>query len=298
MAYALRQFGSILLPEYKEQGQSDNMGTGLALTSWQQLPNGTYFDNYAGLERRPQGIRPLTKEGLLIGSSHAAIETQIDNLRRNIGVRDKLTVQFHSGRLRWQYAVLRQVDIAAELFRGYVLPVQLTFETAAQHWYELIQGVEGWTIGDGSFSLGDGTAGLGQSDYVYTIDATDAYKTDINLVHAGNIPATNLMITVTAGSTNLTQVTVRNQTSSAAISPLAWSWTYDATILAGESLVVDCGASSVFNDGDDAFADFDPNRKAQWLRLEAEATNNIWVRAYGNSNLDATISFRWFDHYA
>lgn len=296
MAYTLRQFGSILLPEYKEEGQSDNMGTGLALTSWQQLPNGTYFDNYAGVERRPQGIRPRTKEGLLIGSSHEAIETQIDNLRKHIGVRDKLTVQFMSGRLRWQYAVLRQVDIAAELFRNFTVPAQLTFETAAQHWYELIRGVEGWTVGDDSFTLGDGTAGLGQNDFVFTINGNGSARF-FSLTHNGNIPATNLIITVTAGTTNLTQVDLQNVTSDAATAN-DWICQYTSTILAGESLVIDCGAQTVLNDGDNAYADFSATHRGQWMRLEAEAVNSVRVVAYGNSNLDATISFRWFEHYA
>lgn len=296
MAYALRQFGSILLPEYKEDGNADNLGTGLARTSWQELPNGTYFDNYYGVERRPQGIRPLTKEGVLIGDDATAIRTQIDALRKNIGVRDKLTVQFFDGVLRWQWAVLKEVNTEAALLKGRAMPVQLTFETAAQHWYQLVQGTEGWTIGDDSFLLGDGTAAIGQSDYVYTIDGNGSARF-FSLVHSGNIPATNLQITVTAGTTNLTQVDIQNVTSDGATAN-DWIIQYTGTILAGESLVIDCGALTVLNDGDDAFADLSATAKAQWMRLEAEATNSIKVTAYGNTNLDATISFRWFDHYA
>lgn len=305
MAYALRQFGSILLPEYKEDGNADNLGTGLARTSWQELPNGTYFDNYYGVERRPQGIRPLTKEGVLIGDDATAIRTQIDDLRKNIGVRDKLTVQFFDGVLRWQWAVLKEVNTEAALLKGRAMPVQLTFETAAQHWYQYVQGTEAWTVGDDSFLLGDGTAAIGQSDYVYTLTVDGGGVGQlIELTHNGNIPATNLTITVTAGTEDITYLRILQYTSTLLYSGTWEIYYHDDNVThlpilaSGESLVIDCGAMTVLNDGDDAFADFGPTKKAQWLRLEPETTNQIYVYVDGNSGADSTISFSWYDHYA
>lgn len=298
----IRQFGDLLIPQKKEfgVGQEDNLGTGRALTSWQQLPDGTYFDNYHGVERRPQGVRPVTKEGVVYGANATEIEDTIDYLRAHIGVMDKLTVAMRSGDLRWQWAVLKEVDTPAPSGRPTAVPLQLTWGTAAQHWFGLVNNADGWTIGDGSFSLGDGTAEVGQNSYTYTING-NASNRYFDLVHNGNIPATNLLVTVTAGSTNLTQVVVESVAASAATG-IDWIVTWLGTLVAGDELVIDCGASNITNDGADAYGGLTWNAPG-WLRLEANRngtpkTNSMRVFVVGNTNLDATISFEWYDHYA
>ena len=298
MPYSIRQFGTLVLTEYKESGQSDNLGTGAALTSWQQLPNGTFFDNYYGVERRPQGIRPLTKEGVLFGETAESIESQIDAIRAYIGVRDRLTVQFRSGVLRWQWAVLKEVNTAAELGRALTVPIQLTFETAAQHWYEIVQGI-GWIVGDLSMHLGDGTGELGQQSYTYVLNSAGTMT--FTLPHAGNIPATNIKATITAGTVGILALVIKNVTSSDLLSAnwqVNWDVGSEDGITPGKHLVIDCGASNITLDGENSFAPFTATHKAQWLRLEKGADNEIQVTITGNANLDGTITFEWYDHYA
>lgn len=297
----IRQFGDMLLPQKKEfgAGQQDNLGTGRALTSWQQLPDGTFFDNYHGVERRPQGIRPVTKEGVLYAETAAEIESTIDYLRAHIGVMEKLTVQMRSGDLRWQWAVLKEVDSPAPSGRPTSVPLQLTWETAAQQWFGLVNG-DGWSVGDDTFLLGDGTAELGQQSFTYTINGNGSNRF-FSLTHNGNIPATNLLVTVTAGSTNLSQVTIESVAASAATG-VDWIVTYLGTVAAGDSLVIDCGAQNITNDGNDAYSGLTWVAPG-WLRLEANRdgtprTNSMRVFVVGNTNLDATVSFEWYDHYA
>ena len=304
----IRQFGELLVPQKKEfgAGQEDNLGTGRALTSWQQLPDGTFFDNYYGVERRPQGIRPVTKEGVIYGADADEIEDTIDYLRAHIGAMDKLTVQMRSGDLRWQWAVFKEVDTPAPSGRPTAVPMQLTWETAAQHWYGLVNTGDGWTVGDDSFTLGDGTAELGQNSYTYTLTVdSGSIPQNFNLTHRGNIPATNLIIRVTAGTTDITYLRIRQVTSTLAYGP--WEIYYYQSglppiLAAGETLVIDCGALNITNDGDDAYADLFWDWP-QWLRLEANRDgtpklNQIYVYVDGNANADATVSFEWYDHYA
>lgn len=301
----IRQFGEMLIPQKKEFGasQEDNLGTGRALTSWQQLPDGTFFDNYYGVERRPQGVRPVTKEGVLYAETAAEIEVAIDEMRAYIGVMDKLTVQMRSGDLRWQWAVLKEVDTPAPSGRPTAVPLQLTWETAAQYWFGLVNSGDGWSVGDDTFSLGDGTAELGQNSYTYTLTVDGGATAQvIELTHNGNIPATNLVVRVTAGTDDITYLRILQFTSTQAY-PGTWQIYYhdeNVTHLpilnAGDTLVIDCGALNITNDGADAYADLYWTFP-QWLRLEPGA-NTLWVFVDGNANADATISFEWYDHYA
>lgn len=290
LPYAIRQFGTLLVPQHRESGQEDNLGTGRALTSWQQLPNGTYFDNYSGVARRPQGIRPITKEGVLYAATALEIEDTIDDLRAYLGVRDELTVRYRSGQLRWQHAVLIDVNTPARSGRALSVPLQLTWETVAQHWYKLKQLPATWVVGDQSFQLGDGTTGLGQASQ--SAELTLPGATTVTLTHAGNIPATNLVITVTATHAALTGITIANAAT-------GHSLAYAGTVALGDSLIIDCGAMNITNDGADAYTGLTPSNRAVWMRLAAESDNVFTITpTSASSGLVGSIGFAWYDHYA
>jgi hypothetical protein len=58
MAYVISMFDGLALSPYIQRGDSQDIGTGAALTSFLQLPGGGYYDNYRD-RISPQGIRPL-----------------------------------------------------------------------------------------------------------------------------------------------------------------------------------------------------------------------------------------------
>lgn len=299
MAYKIHQFDALVLSDYQQDGDVQNMGTGEALTSFQQLPNGTYYDHY-GSSKSPQGIRPIRKKCVLWGDTTAELREAMDDIRAKIGVRGKLTVQFGDGTLRWQWARLASVDMPEDVDASQVtLTCDMEWITAAQHWYEIINSPEEWTVGDGTWVMGDGTAELGENGTSVTLSATGATGTappaggttqTVNLTHYGNIAATNLIFTITAGSAAITAVKIANGTTGE-------SFYFSASVAAGDVLVVDCGAMSVTNDAVNAYSSFVPGNRARWMTL-ASGANVLTVTVNGNAGVDGTFAIEYYDHFA
>lgn len=289
MAYRLKMFDGLVLPNLQTPDQDQNMGSGSWLTSFQQLPDG-WYDNY-GTRKSPKGIQPITKQCWLVASSRAELKTLRDGLRAKGGNRGRLVVQFEGGALRWTWARMTNTDNPSRPAHGLALPITLIFESVGQIWYELVYSADDWTVGDGTFVVGDGTTELGQNGTEETLTATGGAVQSFTLTHAGNIPAVNLAITVTAGNQSITNLIITNNTT-------GHTFTYAGTIAAGNSLVVDTGAMSVQNNGSDDYANFTPGNKAEWMQLAADSDNDIDVTVTGNGSQNATIAWAWYDHYA
>lgn len=212
MSYRIRMFDTLVLPEERQRDDTQNMGTGSAMTSFSRLPGGGFYDNY-GDRRRPQNIRPITKECLITGSTEADMLTNLDALRAKLGERGKLTVEYGDGSLRWQWAILTDVDTPRR-WVGPILPCRLRFVTAAQHWYGIDNSLEEWTWGDLSWVFGDGTASFG--GYLETETITSNAQT-VSVTHSGNIRARNLFIRITEGATANGTLTITNQTTRQAL---------------------------------------------------------------------------------
>lgn len=299
MAYRIHNFDGLQLSEYLQDGDSQNMGTGEALTKFQQLPNGTFYDFY-GSNQSPQGIRPIQKRCLLSADTSALLKTAMDNVRAKLGVRGKLTVQYDDGTLRWQWARLKTADMEEEWNAAATInPCYMEWVTAAQYWYEIINTPTEWTVGDSTWVLGDGTAETGENGTEETLTATGATGTGppaggttqtINTTHGGNINAINMIWTITVGTNTITAIDFENTTTSE-------SFYFNHAITTGEVLVIDCGAMNVTVDGVNHYADFTPDNRARWMKLVSGA-NAITVTVNGNAAQDATIGLEYYDHYA
>lgn len=194
--YEIISFDGVTVPPYLQRGDEQNMGTGSAQTDFRQIPGGGFY-RMRRTKRSPQGIRPVTKSCVIWGDSAADARAQLDAWRQKIGVYGKLTVRFFDGSQRWQWAELQDVDapVAASV-KGPYVPLSLTWQTAAQYWNGLVY--RAWTVGDGSFVLGDGTAQLGQQDIRFTLDGPKASM--VTVVNNGNIDVTGLVIHYTSDS--------------------------------------------------------------------------------------------------
>ena len=238
MAYQIVAFDGIALSEYLQRTDTQNIGTGMALTSFQQISNG-FFDNY-GARRSPQGIRPITKSCVLMADTNSELLAQFDALRGKIGVRGKLTAEFEDGSLRWQWARLQNMNAPrAATVKGAWLPVELTWITAAQIWYRVIVSPDEWTWGDGTWTFGDGTAAFGESGTSATLTSTDGSEQTFTVSHSGNIDATNVAVTITAGTSGITSWTYVNITQGEYMAG-------DTALATGESVLVNAGSRATY----------------------------------------------------
>lgn len=234
MAYEILLFDGLEVPTYLKRGDSQNMGTGSALIDYLQLPGEGFYDSRRG-KRAPQGIRPVTKSGVMLSSTAAGLRALVDSWRAKIGVRGKLTVRFFDGSLRWQWARLQDVDIPiSNEIKGNWAPFTFTWQTAAQWWYgHIYRG--GWTWGDGSWVFGDGTAVFGEDDYTWDLSST---STSITVNHAGNLRAKNLRIEI-------------DRAVGSAITPQIWNLTTGQVVTPSGSstagtLVLDAGSREAY----------------------------------------------------
>ncbi len=290
MAYVIYQFDGLVVPTAIQGGDEQNMGTGEALSSFQQLPGGGFYDNY-GTAKSPQGIRPITKSGIIHATTAALLVAELDALRVKLGVRGKLTIRMDDGSLRWQWARLTTANLPrpAEA-AGLWLPFDLQWVTAAQVWYGIVASPSEWVWGDGSWIWGDGTVEFGANGTEETLTATGATTQALTLNNGGNINATNVQVTVTAGTATITAITWANATS-------GYSWTWTGTVAVGEALVIDSGSMSVTNDGDNAYSGFTPSHKRIWDYL-VPGDNAITLTVTGNGAVDGTVGVAYYDHFA
>lgn len=190
MAYRVRLFDNLIVPDYVTPVGSHNMGTGNALTSFLPLPGGGYYDNYRDL-RSPQGIRPITVRSSFVGTQ-TLLREQIQSWRALLGERRRLTVEYDDGLLVWQWARLQNVEVE----RGPTaivssIPVVLTWITAAQNWRGVVYGEPEWTWGDDSWVFGDGSAAMGVG--AVTFDLASADET-VTVTQEGDIDAPNVTL--------------------------------------------------------------------------------------------------------
>jgi hypothetical protein len=189
-----------------------NLGTGQALTSFLPLPGGGFYDNYRD-RKSPQGIRPISKSGLFYGS-HDELEEEINAWRALLGVRDKLSVLWDNGAIRWQWARLQSVETPrASDAKGGWLPFTLTWISAAQNWRGVVYDEVDWTWGDDTWVWGDGTAAMGVGNQQFSLTVNNQ---SVTAAHNGNIDAPNLILRFAITGT-WQDVTVVNQTTGQAI---------------------------------------------------------------------------------
>jgi len=174
-------------------------------------------------------------------------------------------------------------------------------------WYGIIVSDTAWVWGDGSWVWGDGTAEFGANGTEEALTATGATggpppggtlpgtTQEVVVTNGGNIPATNVVFTITAGSTTTTDI-IHGVKISNAESGYSWYWT--GTLDISTALIVNCGSMSVTNAGANAYSTFVPSNLATWEAL-AVGTNTFTVTVEGNDvGLAATIAVEYYDHWA
>lgn len=253
----LTQFGAYALPQNNKQDQID---TGSLAGNQVALIDGQAYDHY-GAGVAPEAPATYRVRYEIVASAASTVQTARDAIRALAGARAKLYAQMPDASTRWTWARLTHVGMDRQPDYVCYQPVELTFQVARP----------GWSGTDRSAT--------------WTPAASPLNMTASN---NGNRMVRDATLTVLAGATAISNIRLVCG---------SCDWTYGGTVAAGKSLVIDCAARSVVNNGIDDYKQLALNAGhtvADWLQLPA-AHNPIVVTYSGNAGGDAKFTLVYFD---
>lgn len=271
MTYKLDSFGTFDINLYDSV---DDVGTADSNAALYTLAGGSLFDPL-GSTRAEAIPRTLTKTGQIVGATRDEVYADFNTLRSLRGKRRKLNRVMFSGddpedRVQhWTWARCMSVNrgVGRTHAMQFYLPVSLEFQQLSPVWYGRFRSASGWVLDDGYY-LDDGYF---LDDTGNSFAVTGGTSQDISLTNNGNENVTNAIITLTAGDVALTSLRV--------IGPDTNIY-YGGTIEVNTSVVINCGAFSVKNQGVADYDNFtlDPSHQSRyWLNL-APGTNTVTIQ--------------------
>ncbi len=281
----LTQFKTYTLPAYNKR---DLLGQGNSAGALLDLPGGGAYDAY-GTDQAPEDVLEVSSTFEIIETTASAVQTQYDLIRALRGNVGKLWARMPYLTDRWVTARLARMRMERRREYIYYQPLELAWQIAQPGWNGQAHGA-GWILDDGEV-FDDGLYLDMGGAYVVTLTNGALATTNATIANNGNRTVTDVTITVTAVGDQITSVRF-------ACSPCDWS--YSGTIAAGTSLVVDCGAKSVLNDGTDDYANFQLNPQPSGVQASANwcefAPGNNAVTMTTSSNAATnTVTFSFWD---
>jgi len=257
MGYSFERFGTLVLPAYNRE-----MSQAPAPAVQRIVATAAGAFDADGSGRAAQAFpHPLTIEAIVFEEASADLRSALDALRAAVGTRAYLYRRADDNNLVHR-ALCRlasmEINRSYEQRRAYQ-PVTLQFQQLAA-W----QGAShsAWTLDSGE--LFDDGLTLDTTSYAWSIGSSPTIRSVSN---DGNLPVTDVLFTITAGATGLS-----NPILSGGGMDLRWT----GTIAATKSLVIDCGALSVLNDGANAYSGLalGANHAIEdWCRLQPGSTD-------------------------
>jgi hypothetical protein len=284
MSYALERFGSLTLPTYNPV---IGVGTGKAVLQLLPLPGGSVFD-VLGDEQADVGLERIKARYRLVASSGTDLQSDFNDIKALIGKRDKLYRRQADDEVEWIYARLEDV-IAKRSFKDFTntLDIDLIFAKISENWNGESHGAV-WYLDAGEYF----DTGL---YFDVTGEITlDVSPKSITVNNGGNADVKNCILTITAGSAAITALEIERRDSGDTTT--FEHLDYNGTIAIGDSLVIDCGAFTIENDGVDDYDNLDLGSSHQtddWFNL-IPGNNTIRVTKTGGST-DSTILFTFSD---
>lgn len=271
MAYRLEKFGSTLLPT--AQAVSDNHAAP-AVSLVRNLPGGGIYDYY-GTSAAPLEGQRLKVKGMLYAATAAARKTAFQNLRARVGEYDTLYRLWDDGSTRETIpARLLKCNSSRSYEDANVFPVDLEFQTLADHW--------------------DGVAVTNSMTTVNLTSAGASAHTP-TLANNGDADVKDIVLTIDVNSGELTRVDVVITSIAAAV----WFyWSGSAT--SNDQLVIDCGKQSITLDGADEYDNFayiGTPSISEWAIIEANdsasSTITFTTTTAVNVDMDITYNHAW-----
>lgn len=279
MPYSIERFGTVILPTLSTLA---DIGTGPSRAILIELPSGGWFDGY-GDQQAPRGNHRISKRGEILDTDAEALLDAYNALMALRGKRAKLYRRaLATDEVHWTYA--RFDETSATMRPGEVThrPVNLQFTRISPIWYGQRYG--SWTFDSGV----DFDDGYFFDEASNTVTLNTSPKT-VPTPNAGNAVVTNAIITIVAGSSALTSLTI-NLVNALGTMALV----FNGTVTSGQSLVIDCGAKSVLNNGSNAYNNLTlggAHNIGPWLALYPGANDISVVKTGGSTNSTITISY-------
>jgi hypothetical protein len=261
--YKVKTFNGVTLPTYDP---SYDLPTDRVSVEPMAVTYGVY-DPLGSQRARGMGGTVIV-QATATGASASALQTTLDSLRALRGVRGSLVIEMADSTERSRTARCEEVRTERRFVGGDHMhlyqPVRFIFRLYGQGW--------------------NGTANTDTT----VIDASPKNATVNN---GGNADQSDVTITVTAGSADITALRIQNTTAG-----YLCDLVYDSTIAAGESLVIDCGALTVKNNGSGDYANLSlgsTHAVDDWMRL-APGNNSMTYTLTGGST-DSEVEFSHYD---
>lgn len=275
--YILTTFDGVTLPTASPRLAG---GTAESVQRMVRLAGGGVYDAHGTAQALAALPQELTYSCKALGSTATELRATLDALRGKRGVRGRLYRRgLNDGGLQWALARLLQVDATTEAQHSHGLfqPISLRWSLLTL-WQGGVHGA-GWTLNSGQVLDGGLYLDM-KSQYILASTSTTAAP-----VNYGNAATEDVTLTYTAGGSNCTGLTIRCGDC---------ELVFGGTVLAGKSLVIDCGARSVRNDGADAYAALTlgaNHASAAWMRLAPGANAMTVTRVGGGTGSVLTVGF-------
>lgn len=264
-------FGNVPLPE---QMPVEDIGTESVETSSYPLSSGGAFDALGSDVATIRGSR-ITKKGKISGANSQA---EYVALRGMLGKKDRLYRVWNDGNIEWVTARLKKIESERNVKHLNHIDVSLEFEVYSSYWHGELIGI--WYLDDGHYL--DTGLDLDSNDASFVLETSP--KTVV-VDQPGNAVVKDGIISITAGSSNITAFTILGSDSHIVFS---------GTVLSGKTVIIDCREYTVKNDGVSAMNNFSLGASHainDWLQL-APGENTFVVTITGggnNSSIDFTL---------
>ncbi len=276
----LERFSTVELPLYNPRFQGGSAPSQAATVT---LADGSVYDS-SGAERARVALPyTLNYEGVALEDDAATLQTTLAALFGLRGKRAKLyrTLLDDADSIQWAWARLTRVPMPSGP-SGQLTHIPLSFQ------FDILSTWRGhyhteWTLNNGYF-LNDGLY-LNDGEFVETMSGASPYV--ITVTNGGNGICYEPLITITVGAAPITALTI----ATAGGTDIDWT----GNIAIGDSLVIDCGAKSIKDDGVNAYVGFSyggSHTANGWLELPPGDTAITISRTGGSTDSTVQVDFQ------
>lgn len=283
MSFYLERFGTAVIPLYEGVHDTGTFASALPSVA---TTRGEQYD-LLGTEQARPAPATITVRGEILASDASDKTTQTRIWQRARGTRARL-VRREAGtdQRHWVWARLNRVAMQTTPDTTLIQPFTLEFKVYSACWQGRRRG-SGWVLDSGV-----------DLDIDYWLDMSDRTAltpnglTTLTLTNSGDTPIANAILTIAnpAAGTAITAIAI---TAGPDASTVKASWTYSATVAANTSLVIDCGAASITNNGANDYAHFDTTAGVidDWIAVYAGSTTvKITLTGGGSGGNAATVT--------